>query len=136
MSGHWRPEAGGPEQPMAFTIRAHAGKILRHLFDHKADLEGRLQTAGFAEDVPISGELIINPVLGRKIRYQFAFTADDGKRYRFAGQKDVQFLDVVRTMTELPGEILDEHGGVVGRAELKFDTNDLPSFLASFRPSF
>ena len=136
MSGSWRREGSSEAQPMAFTIRAHAGRLLRHLVDHKAEIEGRLQMAGFAEDVPISGELTINPLLGKKIRYEFAFEADDGKRYRFVGQKDVQFLDVVRTMTELPGEILDQQGGVIGRADLKFDTNDLPSFLASFRPSF
>ncbi len=134
MSGTWRPAAGGPERAIEFSIRAHAGRLLRHLFDHKAEIEGRLQMAGFAADVPLSGQLTIDPVLGKKIRYEFEFVADDGKRYRFAGQKDIHFLDVVRTMTTLPGQILDERGGLIGSADLKFDTNDLPSFLASFRP--
>ena len=134
MSGTWRPEAGGPERNIEFTITAHAGRLLRHLFDRKADMEGRLKMSGFAEDVPLTGELTIDPLLGKKIRYEFDFVADDGKRYRFAGQKDVQFLDVVRTMTTLPGEILAGDGQVVGRCELKFDTHDLPRFLASFRP--
>jgi hypothetical protein len=134
MSGTWRPEAGGPERNIEFTIVARAGRLLRHLFDRKAEMEGRLKMSGFAEDVPLTGELTIDPVLGKKIRYEFDFVADDGKRYRFAGQKDVQFLDVVRTMTTLPGEILSGDGQVVARADLKFDTHDLPRFLASFRP--
>jgi hypothetical protein len=134
MSGSWRPAAGGDERPIEFTIRAHAPRLMQHLFDHKAEIEGRIKMAGFAEDVPLSGQLTIDPLLGKKIRYEFDFVADDGKRYHFAGQKDVQFLDLARTMTTLPGEILDERGHVVGRAGLTFDKSDLPRFLASFRP--
>jgi hypothetical protein len=134
MSGTWRPPSGGPDRAIEFTITARAGHLLRHLFDRKAELDGRLRMDGFAADVPISGELVLDPVLGKKIRYEFDFVADDGKRYRFAGQKDVAFLDVVRTMTTLPGEILAGDGSVVARADLKFDTHDLPRFLASFRP--
>jgi hypothetical protein len=136
MSGTWRPSAGGPERAIEFTIIARAGGLLRHLLDRKADMEGRLKMEGFAADVPISGEMVIDPLLGKRIRYEFDFVADDGKRYRFLGQKDVEFLDVVRTMTTLPGEIHGSDGNVVGRADLKFDTHDLPRFLASFRPRF
>ena len=134
MSGTWRPAGGGDERPIEFTIRAHAQRLMQHLFDRKAEIEGRIKMAGFAEDVPLSGQLTIDPVLGKKIRYEFDFVADDGKRYHFAGQKDVKFFDLTRTMTTLPGEILDERGAVVGRAGLTFDKNDLPRFLASFRP--
>ena len=134
MSGTWRAPSGGPDRNIEFTITARAAHVLKHLFDRKADMDGRLRMDGFAADVPISGELVIDPLLGKKIRYEFDFVADDGKRYRFAGQKDVQFLDVVRTMTTLPGEILASDGAVVGRCDLKFDTHDLPRFLASFRP--
>ena len=134
MSGTWQPAAGGATRPIEFSIRAHAERLMQHLIDHKAEIEGRIKMAGFAEDVPLSGQLTIDPLLGKKIKYEFDFVADDGKRYHFSGQKDVQFLDVVRTMTTLPGEILDERGDVIGRADLTFDKNDLPRFLASFRP--
>jgi hypothetical protein len=133
MAGTWRSSNGGDEKTIEFTVTARAGRLLRHLFDRKADMDGRLRMAGFAEDVPLSGELIIDPILGKKIRYEFDFVADDGKRYHFAGQKDVRFLDVVRTMTELPGEIFGGDGAVVARCSLKFDPRDFGRFLASFR---
>jgi len=134
MAGTWRAPAGGPDRAIEFTITARAGKILRHLLDRKAEMDGRLRMAGFAEDVPISGELVIDPLLGKKIRYEFDFVADDGKRYHFAGQKDVELLDVVRTMTTLPAEIKGSDGALVANCDLKFDTRDLPKFLSSFRP--
>jgi hypothetical protein len=134
MSGTWRTPSGGNERSIEFTITARAGRLLRHLFDRKAEMDGRLRMSGFAEDVPLSGELTIDPLLGKKIRYEFDFVADDGKRYHFAGQKDVEFLNVVRTMTTLPGDITGSDGSVVAHADLRFDTHDLPSFLASFRP--
>jgi hypothetical protein len=134
MSGTWRSPSGGADKPIEFTVTARAAHLLRHLFDRKAEMEGRLRMVGFAEDVPLTGEVTIDPLLGKKIRYEFDFVADDGKRYHFAGQKDVEFLDVVRTMTELPAEIHGSDGTLVALADLKFDTRDLPRFLASFRP--
>ena len=78
----------------------------------------------------------MRPVLGRIIRYEFSFTGDDGKAYRFAGQKDIRWLDPVRTWTELPGEVSDEGGRVVGRAMTYFDLKrDGLSFVRSFRPA-
>ena len=50
--------------------------------DRKTGLEGRLRMEGFASDVPIEGELLVDPLLGKRIRYQFRFTGDDGKRYQ------------------------------------------------------
>jgi hypothetical protein len=134
MSGTWRAPSGGPERSIEFTITARAAHMLKHLVDRKADMDGRLRMDGFAADVPISGELVIDPLLGKKIRYEFDFVADDGKRYHFAGQKDVELLDVVRTMTTLPAQIAGADGTVVATCDLKFDTADLPKFLASFRP--
>jgi hypothetical protein len=92
--------------------------------------------AGFAENAALTGHVTINPLFGKLIRYEFDFTADDGKSYHFRGQKDVSLLDLARTMTFLPGEIVDEAHKVVARAELEFDKRHLPRFLGSFRPVF
>jgi hypothetical protein len=134
MSGTWRPVAGGAEKQIEFSITARAGSSMKYLRDRKTGLEGRLRMEGFAADVPIEGELIVDPLIGKRIRYTFEFTADDGKRYKFDGQKDVKFTDLARTMTTLPGAIFDEQGARVASCQLRFDTRDLPSFLASFRP--
>jgi hypothetical protein len=123
------------EHAIEFTITARARSLLQHLFDHKAEVTGTLHMEGFAADARVEGELTINPVLGGVIRYELEFTADDGKRYRLAGQKDVTIADPVGSMTTLPATVSDGAGNVVARALLRFDKRDLPRFLASFRPT-
>jgi len=134
MSGTFKPDAGGEERAMRFTITARARSWLKHLRDHKAEISGELDIDGFATRAPISGELTINPVLGKLIRYEFEFTGDDRRHYRFAGQKDVSIVDLAGSMTTLPATISDSSGKTVATAHLKFDTRDLGSFVGSFRP--
>jgi len=134
MAGTWRREGSTEEHAMSFTLTARAKSWLKHLRDHKAVIDGNVRIDGLASNAPISGELTINPVLGKLIRYEFGFVADDGKAYRFRGQKDVSITSVVHTMTTLPGTIVDASDRTVGTALLKFDKRDLPGFLASFRP--
>jgi hypothetical protein len=138
MQGTWTRDGQAPgqeERPIAFSIVVRARSWLKHLRDHDAEIEGTLRMDGFAKEVPVRGTLHINPLMGKVIRYDFGFLADDGRRYRFIGQKDVSLSDVVGTMTTLPAAIEDENGKVVARCHMKFDTKDLPSFLASFRPA-
>ena len=139
MSGTYKKEGAPhdePERPMHFTIEVRAQSLLRHLRDKRAQLEGQLHMAGFAEHAAITGVLTINPLFGKLIRYEFDFTADDGKPYHFVGQKDVALAELVRTMTTLPGEVRDASERVVARAQLLFDKRHLPRFLGSFRPDF
>jgi hypothetical protein len=125
---------GDSQKPMKFTARARAKSFWKHLSDHKAELDGHVDMEGFATHQPLHGEVTINPILGGLIRYEFAFHADDGKGYRFAGQKDVKLLRPVETMTTLPASIVDDKGAEVATALLHFDTRSLPGFLGSFRP--
>jgi hypothetical protein len=134
MSGTFTPESGAGERAIRFTITARARSWLKHLRDHKAEISGELDMEGFATRAPISGELTINPLLGKVIRYEFEFTGDDRKHYRFAGQKDVTIADPVGSMTTLPATITDGGGRTVATCNLRFDTRDLPGFLGSFRP--
>jgi hypothetical protein len=124
----------GAERTMKFTARARARSFFRHLTDHKAELDGHVDMDGLATHQPLHGEITINPILGRMIRYEFDFTTDDGQRLRFAGQKDVKLLHVVDTMTTLPGSIVDDKGTELATALLYFDKKRLPGFLGSFRP--
>jgi hypothetical protein len=135
MAGTWtRDGASDGERSISFTVTARARSWLKHLRDHKAMLEGTIRMDGFASNAPLSGELLINPVFGHIIKYDFRFTADDGKSYHFVGQKDVSVMDLVGTMTTLPATITDANSRTVATCLLKFDTKDLPSFLGSFRP--
>jgi hypothetical protein len=134
MSGTYTRD--GVERPMHFTVTARAGSLLSHLRDRKARLEGEVTMDGFATARPLDGEITIDPLLGRLIRYEFTFAADDGGRYRFLGQKDVTLRDPVGSMTTLPGEILALDGKRVATAHLTFAKKDLPSFLGTWRLDF
>lgn len=134
MSGAYRRD--GVERPMHFTVTVRAGSLLEHLRDRKAKLDGEVTMEGFASARPLEGEITIDPIIGKLIRYEFSFAADDGARYRFVGQKDVTLKDPVGSMTNLPGQILALDGKQVATAALAFDKKDLPSFLATWRLDF
>jgi hypothetical protein len=135
MSGTYRRD-DGVERTMAFTVTARAGSLLGHLRDRKAKLDGEVTMDGFATARPLDGEITIDPLIGKIIRYEFTFEADDGKRYRFVGQKDVTLKDPVGSMTTLPGQVLALDGKQVATAALKFDKKDLPGFLSTWRLDF
>ena len=127
---------GKPDRTGAirFQGRARAEDARRHLRDGLTILDGTLDMEGFADDVPISGTIEIRPVLGKVIRYDFSFTGNDGQPYRFAGQKDIRFAEIVRTMTTLPGTITTANGDEVAKATLHFDVKaDLLPFLVSWK---
>ena len=70
----------------------------------------------------------------RRLPYDFSFTANDGRDYRFHGQKDVTVIALHDTMTTLPASLYDASGAEIGRAVLRFDVrSDLRSFLKSWK---
>ena len=127
-----RPEE---EKAFSFTAQAAVDNVLNYLRDMSAALQGTLEMEGFADRVPIAGSLELNPLFGRVLRYQFTFVANDGQTYRFAGQKDIQLLDLPGSMTTLPGAVYDERGTEIARVLTRFDLgSDLVPFLLSWRP--
>jgi len=136
MSGTWTRDADGRAGPFRFSVTVRSGPLGRFRKSALAEMTGTVDAAGLATARPLHGTLEMRPVLGRIIRYEFDFTGDDGQPYRFAGQKDIRWLDPVRTWTELPGEVRDGAGRVVGRAMTSFDLKrDGLSFMRSFRPA-
>jgi hypothetical protein len=137
MTGTWT-RVGSPGDTGSFRVqlRVKAEDALRHLRDHLADLEGTLDMEGFADDVPVRGKIEIAPLVKRIIRYELDFTGNDGKPYRFAGQKNIRFSDLVTTMTTLDASVTDAGGTEVARATIRFDLKaDLLPFLISWKPA-
>ena len=134
MSGTYEPiDDPGKRHPFKFTIDVHAPSFWRHLRDGKAELEGVVEAPHLAESAHLTGQITIRPIGQRIIRYEFEFVGDDGKRYSFAGQKDIEWLDLLRTWTTLPGEIR-EGDRVVATCDTRFDVKgDGLSFVRSFR---
>ncbi len=137
MSGTYAP-IDQPERlrPFTFSMEAEADSTLRHLRDGKAVIRGTLEAEGLANFVPIEGVLTMLPWTKKFIRYEFTFTGDDGEQYRFEGQKDIRFLDLARSFTELPGAVYDMDDNAVATAMTRFDARaDLFPFLASWKPT-
>jgi hypothetical protein len=137
MSGTYT-RTGKPDETgdIRFQGRARAEDIVKHVRDGMTTLDGTLDMERFADDVPIRGTIEIRPFLGKIIRYDFAFTGNDGNPYHFTGQKDIRFEALKESMSTLTGTIADPHGNEVARATLHFDVKaDFLPFLVSWKPA-
>ena len=131
-SMHGEASLNGVRHDMVFRVAAEAGDLRDYLQTGRTHLSGHVTIKEFAEDAPLSGELWFKP-LSRLIRYEFTFRDRQHRLLTFRGQKDLQLLHLKRTLTRLPGQILDDRGHKIADARLRFRTRDLPSFLRSFR---
>lgn len=129
---------GRPEETGAirFAARARARDAVRHLRDGLVTLEGTLDMERFADEVPMQGTIEIRPIRGKILRYDFTFTGNDGNPYRFHGQKDVRWSEILRSMTTLHGTVTSANGEEIARATLHFNVKaDLVPFLVSWKPA-
>lgn len=134
MTGAYRLAEDDRERPMSFTIGVRSLPLLRFLRRPLTDIRGEVDAVGFADHRPLEGTLLLDGLVGRELVYDFTFPANDGRRCRFLGRKDLSRGTLAEAMTTLPGQLLDESGAELGRALLRFDLRtDLLSFLASFR---
>lgn len=121
---------------LSFTARMQADSTLAHIKDGKMRLTGTLEMDGFADDVPIEGTLVMLPLTKKIIRYEFSFTGNDGRPYRFAGQKDIVLTSPRKTFTTLPASITDAEGREIATALTRFDIRaDMFQFALSWRPT-
>lgn len=123
----------GVERSMWLDLQVYIDEPRRFLVDHRARLEGLVHLEGAVDHAPVRGTMVIDPLWDRLVRYDLSFVAIDGTRLRFHGQKDVSFLALRRTMTELPAVIEDPTGRAWATARVHFDLAELGRFLRSFR---
>lgn len=122
------------ERPLSFTIRAVSRRLTSFLRIPLTEIEGEMHAEGFADHMPARGTLALDLLRDGTLKYDLRFPGNDGKSYRFKGQKEVSLRHLVATMTELPARLLDEQDREVGSAFVRFDIQqDLLSFLRSFR---
>lgn len=127
-------ERPADELPMSITVRAEVRSLPKFLLDPTAEIRGEVDAQGLADRRAIRGTLEINPLLERRLVYDFRFEDNDGKDCRFHGEKELEPLRLVSTLTTLPGTIFREDREF-GRAVLRFDVReDLLRLLRSFRP--
>ena len=124
----------GAPRGFSFRGKARTAGVVEHLQGGLATLEGTLDMEDFADDVPIRGTLEIAPLGKRLLRYEFAFSGNDGAAYQFVGEKNLQLGRLLSSWTTLLGHVHDAAGREIARATVRFDLKaDLLPFLASFR---
>ena len=122
------------ERAISFSIGARVAGIRQFMKDKLARIEGEVDVEGFAAHRPLEGTLALKLPGEHRLTYDFGFRANDGKAYRFHGQKDVTLIALHDTMTTLPASIYDGSGHEVARAVLRFDVRgSLKTFLRSWR---
>lgn len=133
------------DETMSGTMTLAADPATRHPIEFRANVRvpwiggagtmtGTIDAGPLVKGAPFDGKMILRPFLGRVIRYELGFVGRDGKRYALAGQKDIRWLDARRTWTELPAELTDESGQVLGTAALRMNiARDWLAFGSSFR---
>ena len=139
MAGSFRLLDDAEERPLAFTLHARSQSLPRFVRAPEVTFTGEVDAPGLADHRPMEGTLGLDVVRTGKLPYAFSFAGNDGKRYRFTGEKTVALRALAASMTELPGAISDETGRQVATAFVRFDLRkDLVSFLRTwtYRPSF
>jgi len=134
MRGHFRLNGETRPRALSFTIVARTRSV--GLFGARSicDIEGAVEAEGLTPGAVAKGTLEIDPLLGRRLVYTFSFEADDGRTYRFEGQKSVSFLRLAHSMTTLPAKLYDARGDAVGEALVRFDLrSDFLRWLRTWR---
>jgi hypothetical protein len=129
MSGTMTLAGSSEEVPFTFSVHVRSKR-------GKATMEGVVEAPGLAVHAPCEGTMVLSPFRQRVVKYDLSWKGDDGKRYRFTGQKDIRWMDALRTWTTLPGEIRDETGALVATCSTRFDYRaDWMQFLTSWKPA-
>jgi len=122
------------DRPFRFSFDVRFPSALGVLTSAVGRAVGKVRIDGIAKDAAAEGTLEIAPLGKRRVRYEFGFRGDDGKRYHFDGKKTIGGLTRTRGWTDLPGELRDEDGTLVATARLRFSMHKhLKGLLGSFR---
>lgn len=125
----------GKRHPFRFDITAQAS-TREYLTAGIAHIEGTVFAPPMTRAAKAEGTITIRPLGKKFIRYQLAFTADDGQTYDLIGQKDILWRQPLSTFTTLPADIFDRDRRKVGSCLAKFDLRrDLWKLVRSFRPA-
>lgn len=117
----------------AFDIEARSPTPMSPWGTTLADAVGTVTAEGLAQDARVTGRLVLSPLRGRRMRYVLDFTGDDGRSYRFDGNKEIRPWSLA-SWTTLRGVIADTEGVVWSRANARFDfRGDMLGLLGSVR---
>ncbi|MEO8878200.1 MAG: hypothetical protein ABI461_21585 [Polyangiaceae bacterium] len=120
------------ERALELTLKVETRKLRQFLRDRTCTISGEVIAEGITKGAKLEGTLAFRE---RRLPYDFTFKGDNGKTYRFRGQKDWSWFAPAESVSTLPASLLDETGAEVGRSVVRFDLRgDTAEFLKSFRP--
>ena len=124
-----------PDQHRRLFLRleTRADSAARWLRSPRAELAGTIEADGITEGAPLAGAVELAPFTGT-VHYSFGFTGDDGKPYRFEGEKQLRLGSPAQGLTELRGRLLDGERQDLATTVTHFDVRaDLFDFFTSWR---
>ena len=125
------------ERNVRLTIAARVSGVRNFARNKSAQLTGEITLDQLAAASSIEGTLRLDFTQQYRIPYDIAFRGDDGKRYRFYGERDLRLVNLPDAIAILPGGIYDENGTEIGRTILRGDlSRDVLESLRSFRFAF
>lgn len=118
----------GPENALKW-INPVGGKFMAN------NLKGKVDVGGMVIDADCEGTLELLYFTEQKIRYTFEFQDDEGKKYRYLGEKrDIRPWNLHRTHTTCYGTISDlETGEIISTGITHFRLATSLDFLLSLR---
>jgi hypothetical protein len=123
------------ERAIEFSIEARVDNLRRFMRDLTARIRGVVTLEGLCKHANLDGTLGLKLLKENRLPYDFSFTAEDGKKYRVRGEKNVVVLGIMESLTTLPASVYDDSEEEIGRAVVRFDLrSDWRKFLFSFRP--
>jgi hypothetical protein len=120
MEGTVQREGERFDREFRFEFDVRAPSVLAILRTAVGEAVGHVRIDGLAKRAEARGAIKLSPLAERRIRYQFDFTGDDGKPYRFEGIKVTTARRHLRGFTTLPGRVYAADGSLWGRAVLRF----------------
>ena len=133
LSGTFVKQGQDDEGRVTVAARILARDPLKLVKERKVEVEGTMDMEGFADDVPLTGAIALEP-RERRLRYQLDFVANDGTPCHFDGAKELQMEDPYVSATTLAGKVTDATGRELADVTLRFDLkNDWLPFLISLR---
>ena len=94
--GHRTRRAPGEARPFSFSLHARSRGVWDFVRTREVDITGELTAEGFGARCPLIGTLGLDVLATGRLPYDFTFTADDGRTYRFTGEKRVKLRSLRR----------------------------------------
>jgi hypothetical protein len=121
-------------RPLSFSLDVRFPELADVATSAVGEASGTLRIDGVASDVRATGTIELAPFGKRRVRYSLRFRGDGGQDYVLTAEKTIGGLLFNRGWTEMPGELREASGPVVGTTLIRFSRRrHLLGLLSSMR---